>query len=298
MPVGAYSQRLRNAIRHTDQRVILEFWGNDVQLDLGDWIVMGWVDKPGSMTACHNVADTLVVKAGTGGTTTVVSGAHDMSGAVAAVRNGGYIMEIKFHKDHSVCLISTTADSQVEILEGWAGGGEALGSVEPYMFVKTVYEDHNGGRIPKGTAADALDGACQGNDLARNVGLLTRCIADACGISAHDFKVTVKYRQLDNINTFDLAAGQSIARYTREVSEIVYRNTMPGTSTGLRCRECFKKKPPWRITQGYWHHCATCREVHCDACGKQRDRPAHHGYFGSDWTRHRICSNGHTMVMF
>ena len=296
MTTGIYSQTLRNLIRHDDQRVILEFWANDIALNLGNHIVLDYLARPGSMTACHNVASTLVQKAGTGTLTTLRSDGADMSAAVNAVRNGGYVMEIKFHKDHSVCLFSTVADPDVEILEGWAGSGLRNRSVEPYMFIKSVYEHHDAGRIPKDDAADALQGAVSDQNLEENVGALTRCIATACGIEEMNFRVTVKYRALDNINAFQGTAKQEIKDYTARISAILYlewlQTRRSGATVTLRCRKCFKKMPVARGPEIKWHHCRLHHEVYCDTCAIRLTPTRSREGAG------RKCSRGDAMTRF
>lgn len=300
---GPYAQRLRQMIKNQDHRVVLEFWANDIDFGIGgDPLTMMYLNgPPGNFTACHNVANTLVESLGTAPTITLVStnNGHNFAPAVALVRNGGVVMEVKFHNDHSVCVISTAGDPNVEVLEAWAGAGADINSVDAYCFVRSVFEDHDDCRPTRGNAADALAGAAAGQNLAVNVGLLTRCVADACGINHNPFQLTVKYRALDNINTFALNAQNGINRYTARLSEAIYRQYLLGLAPSVRCRVCFREKPSWRITQGYWHHCTqNCAQVFCDTCGALRPRPVGHGYLGSNWTRHRQCTAGHTMTMF
>lgn len=296
---GPYAQRFREMIKNTEHRTVLEFWANDVDLTFGDQMTMAYLNgRPGNFTACHNVASTLVDRLGAGGLTMLDSSrGDDFAPAVGLVRNGGCVMEVKFRNDHSVCVISRGGETHVEVLEAWAGAGVENNSADPYCFIRSVFEDHEDRRPTRGAAADAIAQAAAGNNLANSVGLLTRCQAGACGINGPNWKLTVKYRLLDNINTFRIAAQQSITMTTERLSEITYRTSMP-VGTGVRCRVCFKKKPSWRILQGWWHHCATCQQVFCDACGALRPRPPGHGYGGSDWTRHRRCTANHTMTMF
>jgi|GEM_PF-3833084 len=304
---GEYAQRLRQMVKNTEHRAVLEFWANDIDLNLGgDTLTMMYLNgRLGSFTACHNVANTLVEKAGTGAMTTLVNtNGDDFAPAVAAVRNGGCVMEVKFHDDHSVCILSRAGDGNVEILEAWAGAGVEHNSVDPYPFINSVFDHHDNCRPARNVAANALAQAAAGNNLAQAVGTLTRCVAGGCGIHHAPFKVTVKYRALDNINTFAMNTQTAVTTYTQQLSSLTYRELMGPANTngtGVRCRVCFKAKPSWRLIQGYWHHCESlgCRQVYCDGCGATtRPRPPRHGYFGSDWTRHRQCTANDVMTMF
>ena len=290
---GAYSQAMRAMMLSDDHRDVLDLWANDCANAAADWIQLDYIRDPGSATACHNVANTLVDKAGTGALTTLVSGVDAMAPSVANVLNGGFVMEIKFHDDHSVLLISTLADPNVEILEGWAGGGVGLGgNVIPYRFTRSVYEDHELGRKTKAIASNALHGAVTGVNLAQNVGRLTRCVAGACGIHHIPFRVTVKMKALAVFGTWQLTTQNEITAATTRLARVVYDDLMPSAHpVGLRCGRCFNKYVFMSIMKR-WHSCAPCHLAYCQECGAlQPEAPAASIF---DRTR-RTCPGGHVM---
>lgn len=264
MPTGPYATRMRNLVRASgEKRVVLDFWANDIRRTLTNDFIAMYLEHPESFTACHNVANTLVSKMGTGDLTELQrSRRDDFAPAVAGIRNGGYVMEIKFHADHSVCLVSRAGETHVEHFEAWAGAGTDLGSVAAYLFTKSVFDDYEDCRPTRGDAADALAGLAAGTDLAENVGTLTRCNAEACGIGHDPFNVTVKYKALRSINDWEQETKREIKAWTEKLSEVVYHADHDEPHK-LRCRVCLKKKGRGRA---HWWHCDDCEEVYCNHC--------------------------------
>lgn len=294
---GPYTTRLRQLVTNDHRKPLLEFYANGLDPLCPTHVLMNYLERAGSITACHNIAQTLLEEMGTGTLTVDEENPVDVGNLITT---GGYIMEIKFARDHSVCLISSVADPRVEILEGWAGNDQA-GNVTPYEFVTSVFVTEL--RLTKANAAAALNLASTTNNLATrstNVGLLTRCVAGGCGIHKGDFAVTINYAPLKNIGTWYLAAQTRIQEIKDQVELSSYMQNVytPNTviTRGLICFRCTKRLT-WRFWQGYWHVCTTCREVYCDSCGDTFQRPTNRSLFGLSQLRHRQCPAGHTMDM-